>query len=200
MPSQCGTPFEELVTFVEQGASKVTPRTRLHLESGCTECTEEVHWMNRVFDTLRSSRLERAPAALIESAISLFDQYPMPRVSPAREVIARLIWDGRDQMQLATARGQTGPGFQLLYRAEQMDIDLWCENRAEAQWLVTGQALPFDSEAMPPQLEVTVLPIGISVKTDDRGEFHLHNLPSGTYDFHLFATPVEVIVPGVILR
>lgn len=179
-------PFELLLDYQEgRTASTETARIREHLAAGCTECTRELQWMGKTTRTLRDAGNVVVPASLLERSRALFrERFPAPQRS---SWLPQLIFDSRQQVAMAGVRGAGSASFQLIYRTDAFDIELWQDPLENEQWYVIGQVLSQQSDA-------EIVPVSVVLKSADNfamtltpnaSEFHLPMVPAGTYQLTL---------------
>lgn len=175
-------PFELLLDYHEgRTAPTETAHILEHLAGGCGECAQELRWMEKTTRTLRDAGNVVVPASLLERSRALFRERFPAQQRPTW--LSRLVFDSRQQLALSGARGAGSASFQLIYRTEAFDIELWQDPLENNQWYVIGQVLSQQNDA-------EIVPVSVALKsvgdfklalTPALPEFHLPMVPAGLY-------------------
>jgi len=196
---RCKMPFETLADYVEGRAdAQATARVRQHLDAGCRQCRESLSWLEKAMGAIRETESVQVPAASLERARALFRERFRP--APARSSwLARLSFDGRLAPLPAMARGVSDEGFQLVYSAEEYDVDIWQEPTEAGDWYLIGQVLPHVTESRAVPLEVILAGAAQTVFTvrPDGEEFHFTAVPAGVYRMRLRLADGEMVIPDL---
>jgi hypothetical protein len=181
--------FEVLTDIAEQRANEDP-----HLAE-CRECTETLQQLRHTFALMKKDAAEDAPRDVLFRAISLFQ--PAEKVSLVRRIMAVISFDSLTSAPAFGTRSGATEVRQLIYSAEQHDIDLHI-SVADNKWIIAGQLLGSsctDGEAI-----IEGENISLSSKLDDSCEFKLPAVPSGDYKLRLRLADIEVEVPRIELR
>lgn len=187
-------PFEQLVDFAEGRLSRENRMLVQSHVSTCTECNEEVAWLEHTITLMHEDGSEDAPSAAIARAVHMF----RPRVaadSPGivRRLIAALRFDSAQQSLVAGVRGLQAPARQLLYSAEDLDLDVRL-TPAGNLWIVSGQILGPGAGG---QVELDGTTQALQTSLNELGEFVLPPVPADSYMLLLRVGEVEVEVTRV---
>lgn len=202
----CQTPFELLLDYQEGRVDAETAaRLRRHLESGCVECQREQEWIATFLPALQRT-LREGEVQVSESALAFARSLMTPvrpeasRPSPLVQW-ARLIFDSRfSAAPLAAAREVASPSIHSIFRAEEIDIDVWQEQASGRGWVLIGQALPADGEALSPQRVTLLSSEGATrdaIIEDD--EFMFEAVSAGPYTLRLRLEDQEILVSDLMV-
>ena len=155
--------------------------TRVHLESGCEECSRRLEILRSLMTALREGTLPDPPDAWVERAESM-----RARESVVRRVAewlggvvvetARLVVDSGASSTPAFAGTRSGAAVRRLrFEAEDTELDLQIEPRGRGGML-TGQVIRL-GEGVEPLPDTPILAIAgehwVDGRTDDLGEFQV---------------------------
>jgi hypothetical protein len=183
--------FERLVDLVE---GRLPPAEQIplltHL-STCARCAAEKAWLEKVIGLMRTDAGEDAPPAAIARARRLFQPRMVSAPSERRRVLALLRFDSRQQPLGIGVRSGQPAGRQLLFKAEEYDLDMRI-TPAGSDWQVSGQLLGPDTKG---QVELQGAAGMVQAELNDLGEFNLPLTPPGVYGFVLRLGSLAVEIP-----
>ena len=191
--------FEKLADLAENRAS-ADERTAsmVHLTS-CSPCAAELQRLGHVFELMRTDNATDAPRDALAYAINIFNgREQSSEPSLLRRIVAALTFDSSTNMAPAFGvRSGQATSRQLLYSAEQKDIDLRISSQDD-QWIVAGQLLGQDCVGGRVEIEGES---GLAVAAlNELCEFTLPPLPPGRYTLRLLLQDAEVEIPQLELR
>ena len=202
--NRCRITFEELVDHFEGRLdSTQTERLRHHLTTGCKACDQQVAWLQQFLPALVRAVTDEVPQVSVEAlsvAKNIARAYPREQKQPSLLVqIAQLIFDNRVPTLATAARNIVTGEFQLVYSAQDKDIDLWMERQEHGNWYLIGQVLPKNgSEAITPQQVLLTSRDGRTYQAISQdGEFAVRSLPDGRYEVRLHLEDGEIVLPDV---
>ena len=179
---RCSIPVELLYNYHDARTDAAeTARIREHLASGCAECEQELRWMQHTAQTMKAAGNVVVPQHLLEQSRALFrERFPAPQRAAW---FPSLVFDSRQRLAMAGARGAGTASFQLVYRTEAFDIELWQDPLENGEWYVIGQILPQrDAAEIVPTSVVLTSETGSGITvTPESSEFHLTAVLVGTY-------------------
>src|SRR6188508_3319800 len=117
--------YETLVDYLEERLPlEEKNAVDAHLASACEACGRHLALLRKVFETVNGDHTMPPPAAVLKRAIDI----PLTHAKPAdpglvQRLIAALSFDSQLQLSSALTRGSSRER-QMLFSAEQMDIDL----------------------------------------------------------------------------
>jgi hypothetical protein len=193
--------------LLDEGKSAVV---KTHVTTGCSNCLENLRWIEEVALLAREDRSFAFPEETIKGLVAWFKTQPA-HTPPSfknrmgRKLVAKLIFDSFSPDQLAPVRNEPGAGHsmipaakrQMLFQTERYDIDLRFEAiEDDPTEDLIGQILP--------QNEVEAIPAGatvqlwhdekeqMSTKTDSHGFFRFARIPSRNYGLKIQIAEVEI--------
>jgi hypothetical protein len=192
-------PFAELEDLAENRASADERAASMAHLSSCSRCATELQRVGQVLELMRSDSATDAPRDMLAYAINIFsgrDKSSAP--SLLRRIVAALSFDSSMNMTPAFGvRSGQAASRQLLYSAEQSDVDLRISSQDD-QWIIAGQLLGQDCVGGRVEIEgeggsaVAVL--------NELCEFTLPPVPPGSYTLRLLLQDTEVEIPQLELR
>ena len=165
--------------------------------SDCRRCGNEYERLERLITLMRDNS-EDAPANVISNAIRLFKDHVTSR-EPAvlRRVIAELVFDSLNMAPAFGVRSGQAASRQLIYSAEENDIDLRLTLNNE-MWVVSGQVLREDCGDGRVEIDG---PGGVrSAELNDTCEFVLPAVSSGNYVLRVSMPDLLVEIPQLELN
>jgi hypothetical protein len=197
---KCKIALETLLDYQEGRLdAAATAQMQTHI-SGCAACTAQLAAFGRLLPSMREAHQYHAPESALERARALyrerFQAAAAPSLSERIALVAQLLFDGRQSVALAGARGEAGESFHLVYGAEGVDLDLWQERETGGAWATFGQALRADGEAMTPESVSLQGADGVTrAATLEGSDFHLDAVPPGRYRLEIELPGAQVVVP-----
>ncbi len=141
--------------------------------------------MQHTTQTMKAAGNVVVPSFLLERGRALFrERYPSPQRTTW---FPNLVFDSRQRLAAAGARGAGAASFQLVYHTEAFDIELWQDPLENGAWYVIGQVMPQQdaAEVLPAAVVLNSETGGIFTATQEGAEFHLTSVPAGTYQMTL---------------
>lgn len=186
-----------LGTLADVIENRATPATlqavRTHVAT-CSECGETLQRLERLIMMMRSDAAADAPRDLLMSAIKLF---PPGAPRPLRRIVATLIFDSRKAMPVFGMRSVRSSSRQLLYSAQQTDLDLRITIQND-ECIVAGQVI---REGYAGGLVEISGPTGSAeASLNELCEFTLPALPTGNYSLKVRMSDVEIEIPELELK
>jgi hypothetical protein len=180
-------PFDQLVDLVDGRLyAEAQKRARAHL-AGCEQCTADVAWLEHLIGLMRSDTSVDAPADLIGRVIELFHQRS---ARLPRRLVATMRFDSARQPQgIGVRSGFTG-GRQLVFNADDIDLDLRLFPLATG-WAVSGQLL---GNCHGGEVELHGPQGAARTTLNELCEFKLSSIQPGLYRLmlHLDGTDLEI--------
>jgi hypothetical protein len=183
--------FEALTDIAEQ---RISEDSSSHLPE-CGECRETLQQLRHTFALMQTDTSEDAPRDVLFRAISLFQ--PAHKDSLVRRIMAVLSFDSLTAAPAFGTRSGATEVRQLIYSAEQNDIDLHI-SVADNKWIIAGQIL--GESCKDGEVVIEGENIALSSRLDDSCEFKFPAIPSGDYKLRLRLADIEVEVPRIELR
>ena len=194
--------YETLLNYLENRLP-VEERSEVdaHLVGQCQQCDRRLVLLRRVLESVAGDRTVAPPTAVLKQAVEVGQgSHPQPKFWS--RVVAVLSFDSYLQLSSAATRGGTSRARQMLFTAEQVDIDLKIKPGREDHELF-GQVLDA-------RQSTGFLPAFVSLQntegqqrateTDSLGQFAFHGVSSGTYDLVFDLDDQEIAVMGLEFR
>ena len=191
--------YETLLNYLENRLS-VEERSEVdaHLVGPCQQCDRRLILLRAVLDSVTNDRTVAPPTAVLKQAVELRQgRYPQPKFW--NRVVAVLSFDSHLQLSSTATRGGNTRARQMLFTAEQVDIDLKIKPGREDHELL-GQVLDI-------RQSTGFLPAFVSLQnnegqqrateTDSLGQFAFHGITSGTYDLVFDLDDQEIAITGL---
>lgn len=179
-----------------------TARVREHLATGCADCEQNLAWMQKTTQTMRALGSVTVPESLLQRSRDLFRQrYPAPVSAPTparRTWLPQLAFDSRQSLAMAGVRGAGAASYQLVYRTEGFDIELWQDPLETGDWYVIGQIVSQDEQEIVPQSVLLTPQEGTELTVAPKdAEFHLPLVPAGLYRMTLTLPDGDIQIPDL---
>lgn len=186
--------LQTLADVIENRATSATLQAvRTHVAT-CSACGETLQRLERLIMMMRSDAAADAPRDLLMSAIKLF---PPGAPRPLRRIVATLIFDSRKAMPVFGMRSVRSSSRQLLYSAQQTDLDLRITIQND-ECIVAGQVI---REGYVGGLVEISGPTGSAeASLNELCEFTLPALPTGNYSLKVRMSDVEIEIPELELK
>lgn len=200
LKKKCNIPLETLLDYQEGRLdAAATAQMQTHLTE-CAACAAQLSAFGRLLPSMREAHRYHASESALERARALyrerFQEAAAPSLSERIALVARLLFDGRQNVALAGARGEAGESFHLVYGADGVDLDLWQEREVGGVWAMFGQALRADGEAMTPESVSLQGVDGVTrAATLEGSDFHLDAVSPGLYRLEIELPDAQIVVP-----
>lgn len=180
-----------------------------HLQKGCAACSDQVDWLAQVVNVAAHDRSFAFPEEQVKGLVAWFKAQPAHASRSLRQLVAELLFDSLNSVQLAQVRDNSvmqpalASGRQMLFRTDGFDIDLRFESRNDliSEDLI-GQVLPqseaFTKATVVLTRKVDDLKSHRVAQTDEQGLFRFARLPSGVYDVTIRVAEAEIKLPNVM--
>lgn len=170
----------------------------------CADCSMQAERLARAVNSMRAdARTEDAPPAALAYAINVFRALrptEAERPSLVRRVLAALTFDSAQGLRPAfgVRSGQTAAAArQLLYRADDLDLDLRIAPVAAA-WALSGQILGATS-CVGGEVELDSATLHTRAELNEACEFMLPSVPTGNYTLRLRLAEAEIEINDLML-
>jgi hypothetical protein len=180
--------LESLIDVAEDRAtSEAREAAMLHV-AACSACHETLSRLQRLVVMMRNDTSQDAPRDLLVSAVNIFS----PRTSPVRRILATLIFDSRTAAPAFGMRSVRSVSRQLLYSAEETDLDLRITIQNE-ECRIAGQVIR--DTCAGGLVEISGTTGGAEASLSELCEFTLPPIPTGKYALRLRMPDVEIEIP-----
>jgi len=190
-------PFDQLVDLAE---GRVTAEERATVQAHvdtCVQCADDIAWLERVIDLMRSDDSVEPPPCVVAGVVDLFRSQTIS-AAPDRPRLIRAVLrfdSARLAAPIGRRAGPTGER-QLLFSAEQFHLDLRMIP-ADGLVAVAGQVL---GASVGGQVELHSAEVSVHAMLNDMSEFVLPAIPPGVYSLNLRIDDLEVEIAGLTLE
>jgi hypothetical protein len=184
-------------TLANIADNRVTPEARdaamSHL-STCSTCHNTLRQLQQLILTMKSDRTTDAPRDVLTSAINIFSQ---EKLSPLRRIVALLIFDSRNTGPAFGVRSLHGASRQMLYSAEETDVELRVTVQNE-ECILAGQVIGEGCAGA--HIEISGVAGRSKATLNEICEFTLPPIPVGTYSLTVTMLDREIEIPELELK
>ncbi|MGH9871877.1 MAG: hypothetical protein ACRD9S_05345 [Pyrinomonadaceae bacterium] len=192
-------PFAKLVDLAEKRAAADERTASMAHLSSCSVCAQQVERVEQVLGLMKTDTATDAPRDILAYAVNIFRGRENSREpSLLKRIVAALSFDSSSNLAPVGVRSGQSTSRQLLYSAEENDIDLRIMPEQE-NWIVTGQVLGEDCVGGRIELEGRSGEL-TAADLNDLCEFILPPVPAGSYRVRLRLGNLEVEIPQLELR
>lgn len=150
----------------------------------CKECGRKLARLQKVLKAVATDKSVAPSPQVLTKAFGLFQERPAPAQKSLSQVLAVLQFDSRLQFSAMAMRG-TIRSRQMLFTADDMDIDLQMTAEDGGHNNLTGQILGIENADQTPQAFVSLKDetgqLLSGTQTDAQGQFTFRQLPPGVY-------------------
>lgn len=186
--------LETLADVVENRATPATLETVMSHVATCSTCDNALQRLKQLVLMMRSDVATDAPRDLLLSAINIFPPAARPRL---QRIIATLIFDSRSAAPVFGMRSLRTSSRQLLYSAEQSDLDLRITIQNE-ECLLAGQVIR--EGCVGGLVEISGPTGSAEASLNELCEFALPAIPVGQYSLKIRMQDVEIEIPELELK
>jgi hypothetical protein len=187
-------PLETLADIVEDRAKAGILHTAMAHVATCSACDDTLRRLRQLVIMMRADTAADAPRDVLMSAISLFSPQ---RKRPLPRIIATLIFDSRKAGPAFGMRSLRMTSRQLLYSAQQADLDLRIAIQNE-ECVVAGQVIRDGCAGG--LVEISGATGTAEASLNELCEFKLPAIPVGNYSLRVRMSDVEIEIPELELK
>ena len=186
--------FEILVDIAENRATGADLAAALAHVSGCSDCDDTLRQLQHLIVMMQTDRSEEAPADLVRAAMTAFTP---ERKMPVRRIIAILTFDSRKAGSAFGMRSIRTVSRQLLYSAQDTDVDLRISVQNE-ECVLSGQIIREGCHGG--LVEISGVSGSAAAALNELCEFTLPPIPRGNYSLKVRMPDVEIEIPELELK
>mgnify|MGYP003288345528 CR=1 FL=1 len=187
-------PLETLADIVEDRAKAGILHTAMAHIATCSACDDMLRRLRQLVIMMRTDTAADAPRDVLMSAISLFSPQ---RKRPLPRIIATLIFDSRKAGPAFGMRSLRMSSRQLLYSAQQADLDLRLAIQNE-ECVVAGQVIR--NGCAGGLVEISGATGTAEASLNELCEFKLPAIPVGNYSLRVRMSDIEIEIPELELK
>jgi hypothetical protein len=185
-------PFAELADLAEEKISEQERTAPMAHIAACQKCAGEFDRLKQLITAMRTDASQDAPRDVIAYAVNIFQAHTrLNEPSLLRRIVAALTFDSAKAEPAFGLRSGPATARQLLFAAEDNDLDLRIQSQAE-EWVVSGQLL--GSTCAGGHVELHGESASVLAELNDLCEFKLAAVPPGNYRLRLRLEDVELEV------
>ena len=186
--------LEILADIAENRVTGPALETAMAHVMACSDCDENLRRLQHLIVMMRADSTDDAPADLLRSAINTFSPNTE---TPVRRIIAVLTFDSRRAGSAFGMRSIRTPSRQLLYSAQETDLDLRISVQNE-ECFVTGQIIR--EGCLGGHVEISGDTGSASATLNELCEFTLPPIPVGYYSLKVKMPDVVIEIPELDLK
>ena len=186
--------LETLADVVEDRAPSATLKAVMAHIATCSTCGDALERLKQLIVLMRSDTATDAPRDLLQSVISTFSPGTPTRL---QRIVATLIFDSRNASPAFGMRSLHRSSRQLLYSAQQTDLDLRVTIQNE-ECIVAGQVIREDCAGG--LVEISGPTGSAKASLNELCEFTLPAIPVGNYSLRVKILDVEIEIPELELK
>jgi hypothetical protein len=187
-------PFDILADIAENRATGAAVTAAMDHVSRCSDCDDVLRQLQHVIVMMRTDASEDAPADLLRSAMTSFSP---ERKMPVRRLIAVLTFDSRRAGSTFGMRSIRTASRQLLYSAQEADVDLRISVQNE-ECVLSGQIIREGCQEG--LVEISGESGSAAAALNELCEFALPPIPIGNYSLKVKMPDVEIEIPLLELK
>lgn len=187
-------PLETLADIVEDRATRGALESAMAHIATCSACNHTLRRLRELILIMRSDNVADAPRDVLLSAINIFSR---ERQAPLPRIIATLIFDSRHARPAFGIRSIHTKSRQLLYSAQQTDLDLRITIQNE-ECVVAGQIIR--EGCVGGLVEISGATGSAEANLNELCEFTLPAIPIGNYSLRVRMADVEIEIPELELK
>jgi hypothetical protein len=186
--------LEILADIAEDRVAGAALKAAMAHVAECSDCDDTLRRLQHLVAMMTTDRAGDAPADLLRSAINTFSP---DSENPIRRIIAVLTFDSRSAGSAFGMRSIRTPSRQLLYSAQETDLDLRVSVQNE-ECVVTGQIIR--ESCAGGHVEISGETGSASATLNELCEFTLPPMPVGNYSLRVKMPDIEIEIPELDLK
>jgi hypothetical protein len=187
-------PFDILADIAENRTTGAALAAAMDHVAGCSDCDDVLRQLQHVIVMMNTDVSEDVPADLLRSAVNSFSA---ERKMPVRRVIAVLTFDSRKAGSTFGLRSIRTVSRQLLYSAQDADVDLRISVQNE-ECVLSGQIIREGCQEG--LVEISGASGSTAAALNELCEFTLPPIPVGNYSLKVKMPDVEIEIPELELK
>ena len=137
MTSSTHISLETLASIAEKRGTPETSEAAMTHIAACSTCHEKLSRLQQLIVMMRSDSSTDAPRDVLTAALNIFSH---EKHWPLRRIVALLTFDSRDATPAFGMRSLFATSRQMLYSAEETDLDLRV-TRLNDEYVLAGQVI-----------------------------------------------------------
>lgn len=186
--------LETLADIADDRATSATLEAVTAHVATCSACDDTLRRLKSLVQMMRSDAAEDVPRDLLVSAVNIFSAVPPPRL---KRIIATLIFDSRSAAPVFGMRSLRTSSRQLLYSAQETDLDLRVTIQNE-ECILAGQVIR--DGCVGGLVEISGPSGSAEASLNELCEFALPAIPVGHYSLRVKMLDFEIEIPELELK
>jgi hypothetical protein len=184
---------ETLANITEDRTTEARQAATAHIAT-CSTCHDALRRLQQLILMMRSDRTIDAPRDVLASAINIFSQEER---SPLRRIVALLTFDSRNAGPAFGMRSFPGASHQMLYSAEETDLDLRVTVQND-ECILAGQVI--GAGCAEGRVEISGVAGRSEATLNEVCEFELPPVPAGNYSLKVRMHDLQIEIPELELK
>ena len=194
MTSSTHISVETLANIADDRATSEAREAAMPHISMCSSCHDTLRRLQQLILMMRSDSTIDAPRDVLTSAINIFSQ---EKRSPLRRIVALLTFDSRNAGPAFGMRSIPGASRQLLYSAEETDLDLRITVQND-ECILAGQII--GTACTEGHVEISGVAGRSEARLNEVCEFTLPPIPAGNYSLTIKMRDRQIEIPELELK
>jgi len=193
MSSSTHISLETLASIAEKPGTPETSEAAMTHISTCSTCHDKLSRLQQLILMMRSDTSTDAPRDVLTAALNIFSQ---ENNWPLRRIVALLTFDSRDASPAFGMRSLFATSRQMLYSAEDTDLDLRV-TRLNDEYVLAGQVI---GAVCAGSVEISGVAGRSEAALNDICEFTLPPVPAGKYSLVVRMQDLQIEIPELDLK
>jgi hypothetical protein len=185
---------ELLVNIADSSVTANAREAAMAHISTCSTCHGKLQALQQLILMMRSDSMADAPRDVLTSAINIFSQ---EKRSPLRRIVALLTFDSRSAGPAFGMRSLPGKSRQMLYSAEETDLDLRI-TMLNDECILAGQVI--GATCAEGRVEISGVAGRSEATLNEVCEFTLPPVPAGNYCLTVTMHDLQIEIPELELK
>jgi len=193
MTSSTHISLETLASIAEKRDTSETSEAAMTHIATCSTCHDTLSRLQQLIVMMTSDSSTDAPRDVLTAALNIFSQ---EKRSPLRRIVALLTFDSRDAIPAFGMRSLFTTSRQMLYSAEETDLDLRV-TRLNDEYVLAGQVI---GSGCAGSVEISGVAGRSEAALNDVCEFTLPPVPAGKYSLVVRMQDLQIEIPELDLK
>jgi hypothetical protein len=185
---------ETLANIADSAATAEAREAAMAHISTCSTCRDTLRALQQLILMMRSDSTNDAPRDVLTSAINIFSQ---EKRSPLRRIVALLTFDSRTAGPAFGMRSFPGASRQMLYSAEDTELDLRVTMRND-ECVLAGQVI--GAGCGEGRIEISGAAGQSEATLNEVCEFTFPPIPAGKYSLTVRIQDLQIEIPELELK
>jgi hypothetical protein len=195
MTNSTHIPADTLANIAEGTATAEAHEAAMQHIFGCSTCRDEFRALEQLILMMRSDSMTDPPRDVLNSAINIFSQEEQ---SPLRSIVALLTFDSRTAGPAFGMRSLPGASRQMLYSAEDTDVDLRITMQND-ECILAGQVMG-RANCAEGHVEISGAGGRSEATLNEECEFTLPPVAAGHYSLTIRMPDLRIEIPELELK